>query len=170
MFTIPSFPIAQTGTDPRQAVNFATRQITVGQQTQPLGAWVKLVTDKIVGQYTADPKNAERARLINCDEPNAFQAIEAYRARPLNGIWATAPYLHNGSVPDMMDLLKPPAERPTKFYVGSWEFDPEHLGFDWQTPVPTAFQFDTSITGNSNAGHDFGTNLGDPDRRALINI
>jgi hypothetical protein len=168
MFTIPSFPIAQTGTDPRQAVNFATRQITVGQQTQPLGAWVKLVTDKIVGQYTADPKNAERARLINCDEPNAFEAIEAYRARPLNGIWATAPYLHNGSVPDMMDLLKPPAERPTKFYVGSWEFDPEHLGFDWQTPVPTAFQFDTSITGNSNAGHDFGTNLGDPDRRALI--
>ena len=49
------------GTDPRQAVNFATREITLGQQTQPLGAWIKLMTDKIVGQYTADPKNA-RAR------------------------------------------------------------------------------------------------------------
>ncbi len=168
VFKIPAFPITQIGTDPRQAVNFATRQITVGQQTQPLGAWVKLVTDKIVGQYVADPKNAARAQLINCDQPNEFQAIEAYRARPLNGIWATAPYLHNGSVPDMVELLKPPAARPASFYVGSWEFDPERLGFEWRSPFPSAFEFDTGVPGNSNAGHDYGTSLGDQDRRALI--
>jgi hypothetical protein len=167
-FRIPSYPIGAVGTDPRQAVNFATRQITVGQQTEPLGTWVKQVTDKIVGQYTADPKNAARAELINCGAANEFQAIEEYRARPLNGIWATAPYLHNGSVPDMVELLKPPAQRPATFYVGSWEFDPERLGFDWRSPFPDAFAFDTSVTGNSNAGHDHGTALGEPKRPALI--
>jgi mono/diheme cytochrome c family protein len=167
-FTIPSFPIADVGTDPRQAVNFATREITLGEQTQPLGAWVQLVTDKVVGQYTADPKNAARAELINCDKANQFQVIEEYRARPLNGIWATAPYLHNGSVPDMVELLKPAAQRRKTFYVGNWELDPARLGFEWSSPFPTAFLFDTSITGNSNAGHEHGTQLSAEDRRALI--
>jgi hypothetical protein len=167
-FTIPSYPIEAIGTDPRQAVNFATRQVTLGQQSQPLGAWVKLVTDKVVGQYTADPKNAARAELINCGAANDFQVIEEYRARPLNGFWATAPYLHNGSVPDMVELLKPAAQRPATFYVGNWEFDPEHLGFEWSSPFPNAFLFDTSGTGNSNAGHEFGTQLSAEDQRALI--
>jgi hypothetical protein len=167
-FTIPSHPIEAVGTDPRQAVDFATREITLGQQTQPLGAWVKMVTDKVVGQYTADPKNAARAELINCDMANDFQVIEEYRARPLNGMWATAPYLHNGSVPDLIELLKPAAQRPAMFYVGDWEFDPERLGFEWSSPFPNHFVFDTSITGNSNAGHEHGTQLGDGDKRALI--
>ncbi len=167
-FRIPAFPIDQIGTDPRQAVNFATRQIKLGDQVQPLGAWVKLVTDKIVGQYTADPKNAARAELIDCGAPNDFQAIEAYRARPLNGIWATAPYLHNGSVPDLVELLKPPAERPATFYVGNWDFDPERLGFAWRSQSPNTFLFDTGKTGNANTGHDYGTGLSDPEQRALI--
>jgi Cytochrome c len=165
---IPSYPIEAVGTDPRQAVNFATREITLGQQNQPLGAWVKLITDKVVGQYTADPKNAARAELVNCDLGNDFQVVEEYRARPLNGIWATAPYLHNGSVPDMVELLKPAAQRPATFYVGNWEFDPERLGFEWQSAFLGAFEFDTSITGNSNAGHEHGTELSDGDKRALI--
>jgi Cytochrome c len=165
---IPSYPIEAVGTDPRQAVNFATREITLGQQKQPLGAWVKLITDKVVGQYTADPKNAARAELVNCDLGNDFQVIEEYRARPLNGIWATAPYLHNGSVPDMVELLKGAAERPATFYVGNWEFDPDRLGFEWQSPFLGAFEYDTSITGNSNAGHEHGTELSEADKRAVI--
>jgi Cytochrome c len=165
---IPSYPIEAVGTDPRQAVNFATREITLGQQKQPLGAWVKLITDKVVGQYTADPKNAARAELVNCDLGNDFQVIAEYRARPLNGIWATAPYLHNGSVPDMVELLKGAAERPATFYVGNWEFDPDRLGFEWQSPFLGAFEFDTSITGNSNAGHEHGTALSEGDKRAVI--
>ena len=52
-----------------------------------------------------------------------------YKARPLNGIWATAPYLHNGSVPTLDDLLKPPSERPKRFRVGCTEFDPVKVGF-----------------------------------------
>ncbi len=50
--------------------------------------------------------------------------VPAYKARPLDGIWATAPYLHNGSVPTLADLLKAPDERPKTFRVGSREFDP----------------------------------------------
>lgn len=168
-FVIPSYPIETIGTDPRQAVNFASREITLGQQTRPLGAWVKQVTDKVVGQYiAADPKNAARAEQINCDSGNDFQVIKEYRARPLNGVWATAPYLHNGSVPDMVELLKPAAERPTTFYVGNWELDPERLGFEWSSPFPNAFLFDTRASGNSNAGHEYGTGLSEADRRALI--
>jgi hypothetical protein len=68
----------------------------------------------------------------------------------------------------MVELLKPAAQRPSTFYVGNWEFDPARLGFEWSSPFPTAFLFDTSITGNSNAGHEHGTQLSAADQRALI--
>ena len=71
-------------------------------------------------------------------------------------------------MPDLVELLKPPAERPATFYVGSWELDPERVGFEWASPFPGAFEFDTSLPGNSNAGHDYGTDLSAEDRGALI--
>ena len=76
-----------------------------------------------------------------------------YKGRPLDGIWATAPYLHNGSVPNLNELLKPAKDRVTKFYVGTREFDPVNVGFV-NRPEPGAFEFDTTKHGNSNAGHD----------------
>lgn len=95
-----------------------------------------------------------------------FNELAAYKARPLNGIWATAPYLHNGSVPTLYDLLlpsrkdvankkvRPNAEgeyRPDKFMVGSREFDPKKVGFI--TEGYKGFLFDTSKKGNYNTGH-----------------
>jgi hypothetical protein len=75
-----------------------------------------------------------------------------YKARPLNGVWATAPYLHNGSVPNLEELLKPAGERAKKFMVGSREFDPINVGFRSDDGV---MEFDTTASpGNSNAGHD----------------
>ena len=53
----------------------------------------------------------------NCPNPGDERETH-YRARPLNGVWATAPYLHNGSVPSLYWMLKPAAERPTQFCVG----------------------------------------------------
>jgi processive rubber oxygenase RoxA-like protein len=73
-----------------------------------------------------------------------------YKARPLNGIWATAPYLHNGSVRTMRELLFSADEREETFKVGSREFDPDDIGFVNEG----AFEFDTTLPGNSNAGHD----------------
>lgn len=91
-----------------------------------------------------------------------FASAMAYKARPLNGIWATAPYLHNGSVPTLYDLLLPkrrpgdPADgeyRPDEFTVGSREFDPEKVGF--KTSGYPGFLFRTHIWGNYNEGHEY---------------
>jgi len=93
-----------------------------------------------------------------------------YKARPLNGIWATAPFLHNGSVPTLAELLKPDAERVKQFYVGSWRLDTANVGI---TSVPDEdgvqlYLFKTNLEGNSNAGHDYGTNLSADQKRQLI--
>ena len=84
------------------------------------------------------------------------RALLAYKARPLNGIWTGAPYLHNGSVPNLYEVMLPAAERSRTFYVGSWEYDPVRVGYVNQ-PAPGAFLVDTSLPGNSNAGHEYGT-------------
>ena len=88
----------------------------------------------------------------------------AYKGRPLNGIWATAPYLHNGSVPNLDELLKPAGQRVRSFKVGSREFDPVKVGFVDQG----GFEFDTALPGNSNAGHEYGVVFTDAQRAALI--
>lgn len=90
-----------------------------------------------------------------------------YKARPLDGIWATAPYLHNGSVPTLYDLLSAPAQRPVTFWVGTREFDPVKVGFI-TTEVRGAFRFDTRIPGNRNTGHTWGTTLSESEKMDLI--
>ena len=59
--------------------------------------------------------------------------LQRYAARPLAGVWATAPYLHNGSVPTLYHLLLPPEERPKKFWVGHRNYDPKRLGYRTET-------------------------------------
>ncbi|MBL9043327.1 MAG: hypothetical protein JNM83_17070 [Myxococcales bacterium] len=93
-------------------------------------------------------------------------ALLSYKARPLNGIWASAPYLHNGSVPTLYDLLLPASQRPAQFAVGRWEYDPRKVGYVSEGKVP--WVFDTKVTGNSNRGHEYGTTLSHEDRWALV--
>lgn len=116
-------------------------------------------------------KTAQLERCLSEKSPNL-----GYISRPLNGIWATGPYLHNGSVPSLYDLLLPPAQRPKKFYVGTKEFDPVNVGLATSQSAPgNSFLFEThdsagnEIDGNTNAGHDYGNDrLSDADRRALL--
>lgn len=75
--------------------------------------------------------------------------IVTYKARPLNGVWATAPYLHNGSVPSLSQLLLPEEQRVKRFKVGSREFDPVNVGYS----TDTGFEFETALPGNRNTGH-----------------
>lgn len=94
-----------------------------------------------------------------------------YKARPLNGIWATAPYLHNGSVPSLYELLLPPERRIKTFSVGTREYDPQRVGIDVSVKpgsVPGLFTFDTSLPGNRNVGHNYGTWLEDEQRWQLV--
>lgn len=90
-----------------------------------------------------------------------------YKARPLNGIWATAPYLHNGSVPTLWDLLSKTEDRPQVFYVGSRDFDAEKVGISTKEG-PGTFRFDTSIQGNWRNGHEFGTSLPAQQKKDLL--
>jgi hypothetical protein len=85
---------------------------------------------------------------------NVLQSPLVYKARPHNGIWATPPYLHNGSVPSVYYLLSPVSDRPTRFYLGSKQYDPVHLGID-TSYLKGATKFCTNKPGNSNAGHEF---------------
>jgi hypothetical protein len=110
--------------------------------------------------------------------PGAFLARTGYVLRPLRGIWATAPYLHNGSVPTLADLLKPPNERPKHFCIGNRAFDEKSVGYiaPFGTDCKTAWRFDVTepgsskdfVPGNSNQGHEYGTNLKPDEKAALI--
>jgi len=92
-----------------------------------------------------------RANLIQFIIRNRLRVTmsDGYRATDLRGVWATAPYLHNGSVPTLEDLLRPADERPTTFLRGE-------------------FEVDTTVEGNGNEGHEFGTALTDEEREALV--
>ena len=93
-----------------------------------------------------------------------YNSLLSYKARPLNGVWATAPYLHNGSVPSIYDLLLP-VKRPgdpddgeyrlSEFKVGSREYDPVRIGF--RTDGYDGFPFRANKRGDFNSGHEYGT-------------
>jgi mono/diheme cytochrome c family protein len=93
-----------------------------------------------------------------------------YQNALLDGIWARAPYLHNGSVPNLRELLERPENRSAVFYHGYDVYDQVNLGFVTQGPdaEQKGFRYDTTGRGNSNAGHLFGTDLPDADKLALI--
>jgi hypothetical protein len=95
--------------------------------------------------------------------------LMAYKGRPLDGIWATAPYLHNGSVANLYEVLLPAADRLKSFHVGSQELDPVDVGFV-TAPAPGSTELDTALAGNGNAGHDTYGNatFTEAERRALV--
>jgi hypothetical protein len=114
-----------------------------------------------------------RTRLQTC--LTSTSSLMAYKARPLEGIWATAPYLHNGSVPTLYDLFLPAARRLPRFLVGTREFDPIRVGFVTEPAAGNSFTFETSdasslpIPGNSNFGHEYGAGeLTDAQRWELV--
>lgn len=99
----------------------------------------------------------------------------AYKGRPLTGIWATPPFLHNGSVPTLYDLLLPPDQRPPAFLMGTREFDPRKVGLVTGAAAGNTFVFKTRdaagapIAGNANLGHDYGNaRMTDDERWALV--
>ena len=95
----------------------------------------------------------------------------AYEARVLHGTWAAAPYLHDGAVPTLADLLEPAAARPRSFAVGK-AWDTTRVGLAAAQPAG-AFMFtatgcDDLASGRSDCGHEYGTRLSSEDKKALI--
>lgn len=99
-----------------------------------------------------------------------FRSTGGYVNVPLDGLWLRAPYLHNGSVPTLADLLKPVSERPKIFWRGLNEYDPQSVGYVTDSPAARAngFRYDTSLRGNGNQGHTYGTTLPPSDKAALL--
>lgn len=124
-----------------------------------------------------------------------FRKTEGYANMPLDGVWLRAPYLHNGSVPTLWDLLQPPERRPAVFYRGYDVYDTGNVGFESRPEaIPpdlrkSLFCYQTRLTsptacatqpqnngtcssagcpGNGNGGHLYGTALAEGDKRALI--
>lgn len=111
-------------------------------------------------QEHADATN-KVAKEMGVDRKNMVKDV-GYVSQPLDGIWLRAPYLHNGSVPTLRDLLEPPARRPTLFYRGCDIYDPKNMGFvstARSDDCPRVFEFRTTDRGNGNGGHVYGTTL-----------
>ena len=98
-------------------------------------------------------RSLKRGNYEHNTTANPLASLRSYKARSLNGIWATAPYLHNGSVPTLYDLLLPAEQRPKEFMVGSREFDVKKVGF--KSAGYAGFKYRTSIPGNNNTGHEY---------------
>jgi hypothetical protein len=89
---------------------------------------------------------------------------------PLAGLWLTGPYLHNGSVPTLTDLLEPVAARPKKFWRGYDVYDAVRLGYVTlgAEAERVGTPLDVTLPGNSNEGHTYGTELAPEQKRALL--
>jgi cytochrome c553 len=161
---INMYALRLIGTDPTAAVNFNKRLAFTAQLSQPptslpeklpVGGALTAVTNEVAKRKFQELNiSAERQNEMNGFRQNVMRAPLAYRARNMDGIWATAPYLHNNSVPNIYQLLLPAAERDKRFYVGNLQYDSKVLGFV-STKSADGFELRTEITGNSNTGHEF---------------
>jgi cytochrome c peroxidase len=192
-------PLAEVATDPKMATNFAKRTaltgplegrrqlLLFGDKFGDRASAAEILRHVVIGVIRRDPLVSEDQNIgaLVADQFNEsclallFKVPEespplSYKARPLNGIWATAPYLHNGSVPNLEELLKPALDRAKTFYVGSREFDSTVVGFKSTENSPDAFEFRVEVPGNSNSGHEYGLpqphgrGFGDDQRKQLI--
>jgi hypothetical protein len=177
-------PLSVLKTDPTAALSFATRRAFPGaflakatalgvvgpDGKAPVAALANISGSSIITEFfnkgnllrTPD----EYLGFRESRSPSVAQ-LTTYKARPLNGVAFTAPYLHNGSVASIYELLLPATERLKKFYVGSKQYDPVNLGFStrWK---PNAVLLDTTALGNANSGHEFGMDLNHDERLAVI--
>jgi len=136
------YSVAEVGTDPHRAAMF---------------------TEKLAGDFNKFLAELETAGYQPPKEFNV-RSTGKYFAATLNGVWARSPYLHNGSVRTMQQLLMSPDDRAKAFHRGSRAFDEKEMGY---TDEGT-YVLDTSASGNSNSGHNYGTKLSADQKRDLI--
>jgi len=183
-------PQNYVGTDATQAVAIRPYALTEalsdnlpgelrGKAVLPSADFKVGIGRSILGRALADAglTDAQRVAINGYREfPPPPTPDHVYKAAPRDGVWATAPFMHNGSVPNLYEMLLPAKERTKKFYVGR-EFDPVKVGVD-TSGTSGRFLLDTALLGNSNAGHSFengprgdgviGPLLTDEERWALV--
>lgn len=145
-----------------QGISLALNTLDISTLTE--GEALNLVGIMIKNRYYADHNiSYERQMCLEgfgtLDLP---QQLAGYKPRPLAGVWATPPFLHNGSVPSIYQMLIPPTQRTASFYVGNREYDTVHLGYVLErgdSKTAKGFLFDTRIKGNFNTGHAFAADV-----------
>ncbi|QDT16758.1 di-heme-cytochrome C peroxidase [Alienimonas californiensis] len=178
----------EVGTDPAYVESLVGRLVLTSPATAPLvdgegvvaapayfSRTVGAVLSRAMAEAGLTPE--ERADMIGyrlrpgpagLPVPYTPPSLTDVKAGPLPGVWATGPYLHNGSVPTVEDLLKPPADRRKVFWTGARELDLERLGYVSED-APGRFRFDTELLGNGNGGHEYPPGgLAPDDRSDLI--
>ena len=154
-------PLEFIGTDPNQALNFFNRTADSGDLKKGCLTAAQgldfLTKSMAMNFYTNNDFSATTQKeWSGWQDPMAegIRATKVYRPRPLNGVWALGTYLHNGSIPNLYELLSPVSERATTFWVGNRKFDPVKVGYD-SSVYPGGFKYDVRKPGNSNRGHEF---------------
>src|ERR1700733_5544880 len=178
-------PLDEIGTDSKEAADWAAREAVTGALglgSVPGTVGLRVVTQKIRDmKYDELGLSPEQRMQWNGFREDNVSAPLGYRARPVAGIWAHPPFLHNGSVPSLYEMLIRADQRSKSFYVGSREFDPRKVGYT-TAEFKGGFEFrtdqhDDPHPGNSNSGHEFrngsgkgviGPELSDDDRWAII--
>jgi hypothetical protein len=176
------------GTDPSYVQSLLTREIATNSTTAPLfggaemvpaptffmgtvaAAMRRAIDDAGLSQQEIFELNGYRFRTGADGRPAPYQppSLTDIKASPLAGVWATGPYLHNGSVATVYELLSPVAERRPVFWTGGRSLDLRRLGYE-SGDAPARFRFDTRLPGNSNSGHLFPVGgLEHTERMALI--
>jgi len=137
------------------AIDVALDQLNVNNLT--VGESLNITGIIIREKYYKDNKFSveKQACLDGYAALDLPQQLMSYKARPLAGVWATPPFLHNGSVPSIYQLLSPVTERDQSFIVGRREFDTTNLGYETTTLSNSGFKFNTLLSGNKNTGHEF---------------
>lgn len=177
--TVKKGDLPPVGTDPLMARN--ALGLAVGTLCKPTKATT--LAEQLIDMTEHETTGIARLRALRefasafvdvdhlfvVKQPMITEEIEAYKSRPLDGIWATAPYLHNGSIPNLYELLLPPDKRSKTFYVGSRIFDPVKVGFITTQEGGNETLLDTSIEGNHNTGHVYRVDkLTEEERWALV--
>src|SRR5271169_5763503 len=160
-------PQKYVGTDPMQFEDLRPYALTAqlgpylpmpfkGEQLVPTGALYASLQGALLEKALSamSMTDEEKVKLHGYREFPLPPPVQGnYKAAPRDGVWATPPFLHNGSVPNLYEMLIPAKERTKKFYLGR-EFDPVKVGLDTSGKSGT-FLVDTTLIGNSNAGHSF---------------
>ena len=160
---VKKIPLQTIGTDPKRSTNATTARFDatklVGHSAPNLtlseGLTLTVGAAKEWAYTKINLPLNQRGKWDGFDRPNIVKFESFYKARTLDGIWSSPPYLHNGSVRNIYELLSPVNERATQFWVGLSDYDPVNLGVGPKVNKnDIGFLMDTTLAGNSNTGHE----------------
>ena len=176
-----SFTVKEIGTDPTpfRVVDYKYPDENGGYLPHLIGDVAAKVKDRYMKDHNVPQAKIDEWQNRKLRPESIWRYLGAWDseekmlvARPLDGVWATAPFLHNGAVPNLAELLKPASERTKVFYLGHRYYDTERVGYTVETSpnesINAVGRVDTSIPGFFNVGHEYGTNLSAEEKTALL--